>query len=297
MVILDGKKTALETRRKLAAEIAEATARGIRPPGLAVIMVGADPASEIYVRNKRRACEEAGINSTVIHLDETDGEAELLGLIDKLNKTDVIDGILLQLPLPPGYDSRKCLLAVDPDKDVDGFHPLNMGRLALGLPGFQPCTPAGIIALLKRYGYSLDGKKAAVVGRSDIVGKPLALLLTQKEQNATVTICHSGTKDLKKELADADFVFLAMGKPRAIKAEDLPPGCVVVDVGINRTDDGLCGDADFDSVCEIAEAVTPVPGGVGPMTIAALLENTVKAWRRDVTRQTNQNDLYGKNAS
>lgn len=280
--LLDGKALAKKIRADLAETVKAATAKGARPPGLAVILVGENPASQVYVRNKQKACAEAGISSLPFLLPEDATQQELLELIDALNQRENVDGILLQLPLPPALDARACLDAIDPEKDVDGFHPLNMGRLALGLPGFAPCTPLGVIELLAANGISVAGKKAVIVGRSDIVGKPLALLLAQKDANATVTICHSATPDLKKECLNADLLFLALGKPAAITADMVPEGCVVVDIGINRTETGLCGDADFAEVSKKASAITPVPGGIGPMTIAMLLRNTVKSWEKRV---------------
>lgn len=280
MQVLDGKACAAEIRREIASEVRGAVANGKRPPGLAVIVAGDDPASAIYVRNKERACAETGIHSEVFRLPATAQNSELLALVRGLNDRKDIDGILVQLPLPPGMDASACLAAIDPDKDVDGFHPLNMGRLALGLPGLRPCTPAGIVELLAMHGFQLGGKKAVVLGRSDIVGKPLALMLASKDVNATVTLCHSGTADLKNECLQADFLFVAMGKPRAIVADMVPEGCVVVDVGINRLPDGLCGDVDYEGACCKASAMTPVPGGIGPMTIAMLLKNTLLSWRR-----------------
>lgn len=278
MLILDGKAVAARIRADLATEIA---ARGhSRPPGLAVILVGDNPASQVYVRNKIRACGEVGIKSFQFALPPDASGADLLALIADLNQRQDVDGILLQLPLPPGLDCYQPLLAIDPVKDVDGFHPLNMGALVLGLPCLPPCTPAGVLELLRHYGISLAGKKAVIVGRSDIVGKPLAMLLARKDINATVTLCHSGTKDLKAECLRADCLFLAMGRPDFVTGDMVRPGCVVVDIGISRTPDGLRGDADFASVSGKAAAITPVPGGVGPMTIAMLLRNAVSAWQR-----------------
>lgn len=280
MLLLDGKASAAEIRKEIAREVGQAVSSGFRRPGLAVIVVGDDPASAIYVRNKERACAETGIVSEVHRLPDSAADSEARSLVDELNGREDIDGILLQLPLPAGMDARACLGAIDPEKDVDGFHPINMGRLALGLPGLRPCTPAGILELLKRHNLSLAGRKAVVVGRSDIVGKPLALMLAGKEQNATVTLCHSATEDLKRECLEADYLFAAMGSPRAIGADMVREGCVVVDVGINRTPEGLCGDVDYVNVCGKASAMTPVPGGIGPMTIAMLLKNTLYSWRR-----------------
>lgn len=286
MTILDGKATAAKMRKQMAAEVAAALQNGDRPPALAVILVGHDPASEIYVRNKQKACAEVGIMSLPYLLPENTSQKELLDTIKELNSRDDVDGILLQLPLPAHLNAEECLLTINPDKDVDGFHPVNLGKLMAGIAGFEPCTPAGMIELVKQYGYSLAGKKAVVVGRSNIVGKPLAQMLAAKNINATVTLCHTGTKDLQKECLDADFLFLAMGKAQAVTGDMVSPGCVVVDAGINRTGQGLRGDADFESVSCKAEAITPVPGGIGPMTIAMLLRNTLKSWRH---RQFAQN--------
>lgn len=281
MILIDGKKTAAAVRAELAGQVAATRAAGRRAPGLAVILVGEDPASQIYVRNKERACAEAGIASFPHHLLAHTSQRELLRLIAECNAAPEVDGILLQLPLPAGLDAQQCLLAIDPDKDVDGFHPVNVGRLSLGLPGFVSCTPAGVIELLRRYDLPTGGRKAVVVGRSNIVGKPLAMLLAKPGRfgDATVTVCHSRTPDLAAQCRQADFLFLAMGRPRAITGDMVREGAVVIDVGINRTPEGLCGDADFASVSKKAAAVTPVPGGVGPMTIAMLLRNTVQSWQ------------------
>lgn len=279
--IIDGKATAQAVRAELREEIAARCKDGLRAPGLAVILVGEDPASQVYVRNKERACREAGIVSLPYRLPADTSQGALLDLIAELNVRPDVDGILLQLPLPGGLDSSRCLLAIDPAKDVDGFHPENVGRLSLGLPGMVSCTPAGVIELLRRYNLPTRGKKAVVVGRSDIVGKPLALLLARSGEfgDATVTLCHSRTANLADECRSADFLFLAVGRPRMVTGDMVKKGAVVIDVGINRTDTGLCGDADYDSVFPQASAITPVPGGVGPMTIAMLLRNTVDAWK------------------
>ncbi|MBE6442985.1 MAG: bifunctional methylenetetrahydrofolate dehydrogenase/methenyltetrahydrofolate cyclohydrolase FolD [Desulfovibrio desulfuricans] len=281
MILIDGKKTAAAVRAELAGQVAAARAAGRRAPGLAVILVGEDPASQVYVRNKERACAEAGIASFPHHLSAHTSQQELLRLIAACNAAPEVDGILLQLPLPAGLDAQQCLLAIDPDKDVDGFHPVNVGRLSLGLPGFVSCTPAGVIELLQRYDLPTSGRKAVVVGRSNIVGKPLAMLLAKPGRfgDATVTVCHSRTPDLAAQCRQADFLFLAMGRPRAITGDMVREGAVVIDVGINRTPEGLCGDADFAGVSKKAAAITPVPGGVGPMTIAMLLRNTVQSWQ------------------
>ena len=282
MKLIDGKKTAQDIRAEIKEEVASRTAQGVRAPGLAVILVGEDPASQVYVRNKERACQEAGIRSVPHRLPASTSQEELMALIAALNADERVDGILLQLPLPKGLDADRCLLAIDPAKDVDGFHPESVGRLVQGLPGFVSCTPAGIIELLARYDLPTEGKKAVVIGRSNIVGKPLAVLLARPGRfgNATVTLCHSRTPDLAKECREADFVFAAIGRPRFVTADMVKLGAVVVDVGINRTEQGLCGDVDFEAVKDKCSAITPVPGGVGPMTIAMLLKNTLQSWRQ-----------------
>ncbi len=281
MMLLDGKATAAAIRAELKEEVAAGLAAAGRAPGLAVILVGDDPASQVYVRNKERGCDEAGIRSEAFRLPADTTQEALEALIDELNGRADIDGILLQLPLPKGLNSQRCLERISPKKDVDGFHPENMGRLALGLPGFRPCTPAGVMTLLERYDLSPAGKKAVVVGRSNIVGKPLALMLGApgKYANATVTVCHSGTPDLAEECRRADFLFVAAGRPCLVTSDMVKPGAVVVDVGIHRTDEGLVGDCQYDDISCIASAMTPVPGGVGPMTIAQLLVNTVISWK------------------
>lgn len=280
MQLIDGKKVAQEVRAGLRETIAAATAQGHRAPGLAVILVGEDPASQVYVRNKERACAEVGIRSLPYHLPASTRQEDLLQLIADLNARADVDGILLQLPLPAGLNATQCLLSIDPAKDVDGFHPENVGRLSLGLPGLVSCTPAGVIELLRRYNLQTQGRRAVVVGRSDIVGKPLSMLLTRPGVfgDATVTVCHSRTPDLAACCREADFIFLAVGRPRLLKADMVREGAVVIDVGINRTAEGLCGDADFDDLKDKVAAMTPVPGGVGPMTIAMLLRNTVQSW-------------------
>lgn len=278
MIIIDGKATAAVMREELREEVKPLAERFGRKPGLVVILVGEDPASQVYVRNKGIACEKAGFYSETVRLPATTKQQELEDFIDTLNKRNDVDGILLQLPLPKGLDSQRCLEKIDPGKDVDGFHPANMGRLVLGLPCYKPCTPFGVMVMLKRYGIDPAGKKAVVLGRSNIVGKPLALMLTAA--NATVTLCHSRTPDLKKECHEADIICAALGKPNFVTGDMVKKGAVIIDVGINRTDSGLVGDCDYDSVKEKASAITPVPGGVGPMTIAMLLENTMIAFGR-----------------
>jgi methylenetetrahydrofolate dehydrogenase (NADP+)/methenyltetrahydrofolate cyclohydrolase len=282
MILLDGKATAAALREELKKDVDALKDRAGRAPGLAVILVGDDPASQVYVRNKERACADAGIRSEAFRISAQTTQQELEERIVALNAREDIDGILLQLPLPAGLDSQRCLELIDPVKDVDGFHPVNMGKLTLGLPGFRPCTPAGVMTLLERYNLSPAGKKAVVLGRSNIVGKPLALMLGASGPfaNATVTVCHSRTPDLAQQCREADFLFVAIGRANFVTADMVKPGAVVVDVGINRTENGLAGDVDFGPVSKVASAITPVPGGIGPMTIAQLLVNTVASWKK-----------------
>ncbi len=284
MILLDGKATAQSIRTELKAEVAQLTPKHGRAPGLAVILVGEDPASQVYVRNKERACAEVGVNSFPHRLPASTTQQELEALIDQLNADAAVDGILLQLPVPKGLDSRRCLERIRPDKDVDGFHPENMGRLAQGLPGFAPCTPAGVMELLQRYDLSPQGKKAVVVGRSNIVGRPLSIMLSQPGRfgDATVTLCHSRTPDLAEQCRQADFLFAAIGRPKFITCDMVKKGAVVVDVGINRVDDCLMGDCDYECIIGTASAMTPVPGGIGPMTIAMLMKNSVQAYKTHV---------------
>lgn len=286
-LILDGKATAAAIRSELAAQVAELAAKHGRPPGLAVILVGEDPASQVYVRMKEKGCAEAGITS-FSHRPAADiSQDALLDLIRSLNADPAVDGILLQLPLPKGLDSQACLDLIDPGKDVDGFHPMNMGKLALGLPGYRPCTPAGVIELLRRHDVTTAGKKAVVLGRSNIVGKPMALMFLEYGDfgNATTTVIHSRSPKADQEAAcqEADILVAAVGRPRYVPGSWIKQGAVVVDVGIHRLDDGkLCGDCDYEAMLGKAAAITPVPGGVGPMTIAQLLANTVQAYRDHV---------------
>lgn len=277
MRIIDGKATAQAIRGEVAREVEELKARLGRAPGLAVVLVGEDPASQVYVRNKIKACEETGIVSKAFRPEASVSQAELEDLVRRLNADPEVDGILVQLPLPKGLDSQRILDLIDPDKDVDGFHPVSMGRLALGLPGLRPCTPAGVMELLRRYDIPTKGRKAVVVGRSNIVGKPMALLLAQPGVDATVTLCHSRTADLAAECRQADILVAAIGKARFITADMVKDGAVVIDVGMNRTEQGLAGDCDFHAMKDKVEAITPVPGGVGPMTIAMLMANTLAA--------------------
>lgn len=271
--ILDGKKLSAEIRASIKEETALLREKGI-VPGLAVILVGDDPASRVYVGQKEKGCLEAGFASFLHRLPASTTREELLGLIDGLNGDASVHGILVQLPLPPQIDPDTVLAAIRPEKDVDGFHPVNIGRLVAGLPSCEPCTPKGILRLLKSTGIPLAGKEAVVIGRSNIVGKPVALMLLA--ESATVTVCHSRTKDLAEHLRRADILVAAVGKPRFVTADMVKDGAVVVDVGINRLEEGLVGDVDYGPVSEKASWVTPVPGGVGPMTIAMLLENTLE---------------------
>jgi methylenetetrahydrofolate dehydrogenase (NADP+)/methenyltetrahydrofolate cyclohydrolase len=278
--IIDGKAHALALRTRTAAAVADLRAAVGRAPGLAVVLVGEDPASAVYVRSKGRATREAGMESVEHRLPADTDTATLLALVAALNADAAIDGILVQLPLPAHVDTQAVLLAIDPDKDVDGFHPVNAGRLATGMPGFVPCTPLGCVMLLKSVHPHLAGLDAVVIGRSNIVGKPMAQLLLA--ESCTVTIAHSRTRDLFARVREADIVVAAVGIPRLIEGSWIKPGATVIDVGINRTDDGLVGDVDFATAVEVAGAITPVPGGVGPMTIACLLRNTyVSACRRE----------------
>jgi methylenetetrahydrofolate dehydrogenase (NADP+)/methenyltetrahydrofolate cyclohydrolase len=275
--VIDGKAVAAEVRERVAAEVAELTSELGRPPGLATVLVGDDPASAIYVRRKREACEEVGIRSHHHEPAASIGREELLGLVAELNRADEVDGILVQLPLPDGLDAGEIVNAIDPDKDVDGLTPVSAGRLARGEPGLVSCTPLGVMELLRSAGVDPAGKEAVVVGRSNLVGKPLASLLLGA--NATVTICHSRTADLAEVCRRAEILVAAVGRPVLVGAEMIRPGATVIDVGTNRTDDGLVGDVDFEAAREVAGAITPVPGGVGPMTIAMLLANTAQAAR------------------
>lgn len=273
--IIDGKAISAQIKEETKNRVAQYKANGVEI-ALAVIQVGNDPASSVYVNNKKKGCELVGIKSLSYELDENVSEDELLELIDKLNKDDNCNGILVQLPLPKHIDEEKVLLKIDPLKDVDGFHPISVGNLCIGRPGFVSCTPAGIIELLKRSDVEIAGKECVVIGRSNIVGKPMSILMLR--ENATVTICHSRTKDLKEVCKRADILIVAIGKPKMIDASYVKEGAVVIDVGIHRNEKNkLCGDVDFESVEPIASAITPVPGGVGPMTIAMLLHNCVES--------------------
>jgi methylenetetrahydrofolate dehydrogenase (NADP+)/methenyltetrahydrofolate cyclohydrolase len=276
--IIDGKARAARLRQEVAAGVTALKKSHFITPGLAVILVGDDPASQVYVRNKNKACKEAGIHSVEILKPASISQAELLAEIAKLNADAKIHGILVQLPLPARIDAEAVINAIDPAKDVDGFHVVNAGKLAIGKPGFVPCTPAGCLILLKEHLGNLAGKHAVIVGRSNIVGKPMAQLLLM--ESCTVTICHSKTEFLVQETRRGDILVAAIGKPNFIKGHMIKPGATVIDVGINRVDGKLTGDVEFDSAKEIAAAITPVPGGVGPMTIACLLQNTLTAAQR-----------------
>ncbi len=274
--LLDGKAIAADLRNSIKTEVEAITTSGQRPPGLAVILVGDNPASQVYVRNKQKACEEVGFLSELIRLDPDTSQEHLLSLIDDLNHREEIDGILVQLPLPEQIDEETVIERILPTKDVDGFHPYNMGRLVLRMPLLRPCTPKGIMTLLERTGVELAGKDAVIIGQSNIVGRPMALELLMAR--CTITVCHSKTKDLEDKIRGADILVAAVGRPNFVQGSWVKPGAVVIDVGINRLDNGkLCGDVDFEAVREVADWITPVPGGVGPMTIATLLENTLQA--------------------
>ncbi|MBQ7846669.1 MAG: bifunctional methylenetetrahydrofolate dehydrogenase/methenyltetrahydrofolate cyclohydrolase FolD [Clostridia bacterium] len=275
-VIISGKELSLQIRGEIGKESAEFEKKYGRLPGLAVIIVGENPASKVYVRNKHRACGECGMYSEVIELAEETTEEELLQVIDTLNERGDIDGILVQLPLPRHIKESVVINRISPEKDVDVFHPTNVGKLTTGNYTLAPCTPAGVIEMLVRSGVEIQGKKCVVVGRSNIVGKPLALLLLEK--NGTVTICHSRTKNLKEECLEADILVAAIGKAKFITSDMVKPGAVVIDVGINRNEEGkLCGDVDYENVEPLCSYITPVPGGVGPMTITMLMKNTLLA--------------------
>lgn len=275
--IIDGKKISQEIKDELKEQAGRMKEEGLQRC-LAVIQVGNDPASAVYVNNKKKACEYVGISSLAYELPEETTEADLLELIGELNTREDVDGILVQLPLPATIDEDKVLLAIAPEKDVDGFHPVNVGNLSIGRPGFVSCTPAGIIQLLKRSGIEIEGRECVVLGRSNIVGKPMSMLLLR--ENATVTVCHSRTRNLKEITKRADILVVAVGKPKLVDASYVKEGAVVIDVGIHRNENNkLCGDVDFDSVAPHCSAITPVPGGVGPMTIAMLMNNCVNGVR------------------
>lgn len=286
MTLIDGKKTANDIKLEIASEVQDMVNRGERRPHLAAILVGHDGGSETYVANKVKACEMCGFKSTLLRFEDTITEAELLKEIDKLNNDESVDGFIVQLPLPRHIDEQKVTEAIDPDKDVDGFHPVNVGRMSIGLPCFKSATPSGIIDLLDRYGIETRGKHAVVLGRSNIVGKPVATLLMQKAQpgNCTVTVCHSATPNIAEITRQADIIIAALGVPEFLKEDMVKEGAVVIDVGTTRVPDSsrksgfrLTGDVDFEHVAPKCSFITPVPGGVGPMTICSLMKNTLQA--------------------
>ena len=281
MIKIDGKAFSQTVLEKIREEHSQLKEKYGKPAGLAVVIVGNNPASQVYVKNKIRACEDVGFYSENIELDENISEKELLQEIDKLNKNDRIDGILVQLPLPAHINELKIIDSISPEKDVDGFHVSNIGKMVIGdETGFLSCTPYGIMQLLEEYKIEISGKDAVIIGRSNIVGKPMALMLIQK--GATVQVCNSNTKDLRKKLNKADIIIVAAGVPKLLKKEDVKEGAVVIDVGINRVDGKICGDVDYEEVAEKTSYITPVPGGVGPMTIASLIKNTFKSYKNSL---------------
>ena len=292
--IIDGKAVAQDIRAEVAKRVEALKAKGVAP-ALSVILVGDNPASVSYVTGKQKALAEAGMVDKSIHLPESTREQELLELIAKLNADPSVHGILVQLPLPKHINEEKVTLAIDPKKDVDGFHPVNMGNLLIGKKGFLPCTPHGVLILLERAGVKTNGARVAVIGRSNIVGKPMALLLSRKEYNSTVTLCHTGTKDLAAITREADIIIAAAGRPNTVTADMVKDGAAVIDVGVNRIPDAskksgfrLVGDVDFEAIKEKASVITPVPGGVGPMTIALLMQNTIEAAENAYTEKASQ---------
>ena len=289
MQIIDGKATAAQIKAEIAEEVKSIMAQGGKQPHLAAILVGHDGGSETYMKNKVLACEACGFKSSLIRFDEDVTEEELLACVEKLNNDDDVDGYIIQLPLPKHIDEQKIIMAVDYRKDVDGFHPINVGRMSIGLPCFISATPLGIITLLQRYGIETSGKKCVILGRSNIVGKPMAQLMMQKNYgNATVTVCHSRSTTLKKECMEADIIIAAIGQPEFVTADMVKPDAVVIDVGTTRVPDAnrpsgfrLCGDVKFDEVAPKCSYITPVPGGVGPMTICSLMKNTLAAGKKE----------------
>ena len=281
MIKIDGKAFSQTVLEKIREEHSQLKEKYGKPAGLAVVIVGNNPASQVYVKNKIRACENVGFYSENIELDENISEKELLQEINKLNKNDRINGILVQLPLPSHINELKIIDSISPEKDVDGFHVSNIGKMVIGdETGFLSCTPYGIMQLLEEYKIEISGKDAVIIGRSNIVGKPMALMLIQK--GATVQVCNSNTKDLRKKLNKADIIIVAAGVPKLLKKEDVKEGAVVIDVGINRVDGEICGDVDYEGVAEKTSYITPVPGGVGPMTIASLIKNTFKSYKNSL---------------
>lgn len=286
MLLLDGKALAITIKEEIKATVDSIRSAGGKIPHLAAVLVGEDPASQVYVRNKVTSCEEVGFQSSLLRLPATTTETELMKVVEQLNNDPSIDGFIVQLPLPAHINEEKVTLAVSPEKDVDGFHPVNIGRMTLGLPAYLPATPNGILELLKRYDIKTAGKEVVVLGRSHIVGTPMSVLMSRKNDpgNATVTICHSRTKNLTAHIQRADILIAAIGIPEMVKASMIKEGAVIIDVGINRVEDSsrksgfrLCGDVDFEALKDKASAMTPVPGGVGPMTVVSLLLNTLKA--------------------
>ena len=290
MQLIDGKATAAAIKQEIAAEVEAIVAAGGKRPHLAAVLVGHDGGSETYVKNKVIACEQCGFKSTLIRYEDNVSEEELLQCVDRLNRDADVDGFIVQLPLPRHIDEQKVVMAIDYRKDVDGFHPVNVGRMAIGLPCFISATPLGMLTLMRRYGIATSGKKCVVLGRSNIVGKPMAQLMMQKHYgNATVTVCHSQSTDLKKEAREADILIAAVGSPAFVTADMVKPGAVVIDVGTTRVPDAtrpkgfrLQGDVDFEQVAPLCSYITPVPGGVGPMTICMLMMNTLAAGKKEV---------------
>lgn len=291
MKLIDGRLLAKTIKEEIAVEVAQLISEGNRRPHLAAVLVGADPASRVYVRNKTRSCEQVGFDSSLINKDEHTTEEELLKIVADLNADEGIDGFIVQLPLPKHIDTDRIILAIDPSKDVDGFHPNNFGKMAQGMPSFLPATPFGIVTMLDRYNIDVAGKNCVVLGRSNIVGTPISILLSRKADpgNATVTLCHSRTKHLEEYTKKADIIVIALGRPNFLKADMIKEGAVVIDVGINRIEDPstksgskLVGDADFNDIAEKCSYITPVPGGVGPMTVTSLLMNTLQAFKAKI---------------
>lgn len=291
MILLDGKLTSQKIVEQMRGEVQQMAANNARPPHLGAILVGENPASRVYVRNKIRMCDEVGFESTVIRLPEETTEKELIKQVESWNRDDSLDGYIVQLPLPKHIRADRVNLAITPEKDVDGFHPHNVGRMSLGLPAYLPATPQGILTLLEQYNITLEGKRVAVLGRSNIVGRPISILLSQNRPvgNATVTVLHSRTKDTFSELKRADVIIAAIGSPNFVTTDMIKSGAIIIDVGINRVEDTsrkrgyrLCGDVDFENVKEKVGFITPVPGGVGPMTVVSLLINTLKAAKKEV---------------
>ncbi|MBP3823277.1 MAG: bifunctional methylenetetrahydrofolate dehydrogenase/methenyltetrahydrofolate cyclohydrolase FolD [Bacteroidaceae bacterium] len=288
MTLIDGKATAATIKAEIKQEVERIVAAGGKRPHLAAILVGHDGGSETYVNNKVRACEECGFQSTLLRFEDDITEAALLAEVQKLNEDSSVDGFIVQLPLPKHIDEQKVIEAIDYHKDVDGFHPINVGRMAIGLPAFVSATPKGILELLRRYGVETSGKKCVILGRSNIVGKPMSQLMMQKGVDATVTVCHSRSKTLKEECLQADIIIAAIGQPAFLKGDMVKPGVVVIDVGTTRVPDStrksgfrLQGDVDFEAVAPLASKITPVPGGVGPMTICMLMQNTLSAAKHE----------------